>query len=76
MVEKQEGHLMSEKEAAIFLRISHTTLTRYRLRGTGPKFIKIANAIWYKKPTLVSWMDSLEQDPADLINKDESKSGE
>jgi hypothetical protein len=48
-------------EAADFLRLSIRTLERYRVEGTGPKFIKVGRGkrarVLYRLTDLRAWLD-------------------
>jgi predicted DNA-binding transcriptional regulator AlpA len=42
-------------EAARFLGISHRTLERYRIAGTGPAYLKIGGRVVYRLADLEQW---------------------
>ena len=50
--------LITKEEAAELLQISVSHLGQLRHRGTGPRFTKIGNAIYYNVPDLLDYMDS------------------
>jgi predicted DNA-binding transcriptional regulator AlpA len=39
--------LLTQRETASLLRLSERTLERYRVSGTGPKFVRLGHAIRY-----------------------------
>ncbi|MGB5830960.1 MAG: helix-turn-helix domain-containing protein [Thiohalocapsa sp.] len=41
--------LLTEREAAALLNISHRTLQAWRLRGGGPEYVKLGNAVRYDR---------------------------
>ena len=49
--------VMTNKEAAIFLRVSHRTLEDWRLTGRGPKFLKLGRVVRYYLPDLLDFID-------------------
>jgi len=52
--------LNTEKTAASFLNVTQRALQGWRLKGSGPKFIRIsARCIRYRKIDLVAWSESL-----------------
>lgn len=49
--------LINEKEAAVFLGYTVRALQNWRLRGGGPKFIKVsARSIRYSRRDLYTWI--------------------
>lgn len=44
-----------QKEAAKYLRLSSRTLERYRVVGTGPRFIKAGRRVLYRRDALDDW---------------------
>jgi excisionase family DNA binding protein len=58
-----EGHaitaaLLSTKEAARLLGVHPNTLSKWRIRGTGPRFIKAGNMIRYRKSDIEAWLQN------------------
>lgn len=50
--------LINEKEAAAFLGYTVRALQNWRLRGGGPKFIKVsARSIRYRRRDLYTWIE-------------------
>lgn len=53
--------LLTTIEAAKFLRLSHRTLERLRVQGTGPRYMKagpgIRTRVLYKLDDLMSWVE-------------------
>ncbi len=48
--------VMNTQEAANYLRLSIPTLGRYRLAGTGPKYLKLGRNVRYMRTSLDAWM--------------------
>ena len=48
------------QEAADCLRISKSFLDKLRVRGGGPKFIKVGNRVRYNRRDLSTWISSNE----------------
>ena len=40
--------LLSQREAATLLHLSERTLERFRVSGTGPKFVRLGRSIRYR----------------------------
>ena len=51
----EEKLLLTEAEAADFLRFSPVTLSRYRYTGDGPAYCKLGGAIRYYRADLLAW---------------------
>jgi excisionase family DNA binding protein len=49
--------VMSNKEAARFLRVSHRTLEDWRLTGRGPRFVKLGRLVRYLRTDLLDFLD-------------------
>ena len=49
---------LTSAEAAEFLRISHRTLERFRVEGTGPKFMKAGRRVLYREQDLLGWLET------------------
>ena len=50
--------LLTQREAAELLRLSERSLERYRLTGTGPRFVKAGHCIRYREADLEAWVAS------------------
>ena len=46
---------LTQTEAADLLRLSPRTLERYRVAGTGPKFVKAGRRVLYRRSDLEDW---------------------
>jgi len=44
--------LLTQREAALALRLSERTLERWRVSGTGPKFVRLNHRIRYRQEDL------------------------
>lgn len=60
--------LVNEKEAAAFLGYTIRALQNWRLRGSGPQFVKVsARSIRYRRRDLMAWVDArLRQNTSDM----------
>jgi hypothetical protein len=50
--------LLTEAEAADFLRLSVRTLQAWRLRVAGPAFVQVGRAIRYRRRDLITWIEA------------------
>lgn len=51
--------VLDTREAAVYLRISTSTLAKYRVFGTGPEFIRqSARKVIYRRTALDAWLDA------------------
>jgi predicted DNA-binding transcriptional regulator AlpA len=50
--------LLNQKQAARVLGISPRTLERYRVAGTGPRYVRLGRLIRYRKGDLANWVES------------------
>jgi excisionase family DNA binding protein len=48
--------LLTQKEAAIALRLSERTLERLRVSGTGPQYVKTGRLVRYREADLEAWI--------------------
>ncbi len=54
------NRLINEKEAAAFLGYTVRALQNWRIRGGGPKFVKVsARSVRYRFRDLLEWSESL-----------------
>jgi hypothetical protein len=44
--------LLTQREAAVVLRLSERTLERWRVQGIGPRFVRLNNSIRYRQQDL------------------------
>ncbi len=49
---------ITTKEAADFLKYSEQRLAEWRAKGTGPKYYKPADKVFYTKDDLIEWVKS------------------
>lgn len=49
--------LMTEVEAADFLKLSERTLQDWRSKKRGPPFVKAGRAVRYRRRDLIAWSD-------------------
>jgi predicted DNA-binding transcriptional regulator AlpA len=50
--------LLTQREAALALRLSERTIERLRVAGTGPKFVRIGKSIRYQPSALDAYIAS------------------
>ncbi|MCY1705855.1 MULTISPECIES: helix-turn-helix domain-containing protein [Pannonibacter] len=50
--------LLTEREAADFLKISHRALQAWRVRGAGPAFVKVGRLVRYRRAALLDFTAS------------------
>jgi excisionase family DNA binding protein len=51
--------LLTEQEAAMLLSVSHRTLQNWRVRGGGPRFVKIGGRIVrYRRGDIATWVET------------------
>lgn len=48
--------LLTERQAAAILDLSHRTLQAWRVRGGGPQFIKLGSNVRYRPADLDAWL--------------------
>ena len=48
--------LLTTKELAQYLGISETTLIQHRLKGTGPRYVKIGHLVRYRQVDADHWV--------------------
>jgi len=47
---------LTPQQAADLLGISKSTLAKFRLRGDGPKFLKLSKKVLYRESDLEDWI--------------------
>ena len=50
--------LLTQREAALNLRLSERTLERLRVTGTGPRFVRAGRSIRYREFDVETWVAS------------------
>ena len=50
--------ILTVREAASFAKLSKSTLDKARVAGRGPPFVKVGNAVRYRRADLEDWLDS------------------
>jgi hypothetical protein len=53
--------LMTPKEAASVLKVSYSWLSKARMRGDGPPYIRVGRSIRYAEAALIQWMKSKQR---------------
>jgi predicted DNA-binding transcriptional regulator AlpA len=64
--------LLDEREAADLLHINHRTLANWRVRGGGPRFVKIGRLVRYRAGDISDWIEgrtSESTSDADRLNE-------
>ncbi len=56
--------LMDSREVATYLKVSESTLSRWRSAGTGPPFIKLGGIARYRLNAIDTWLRGLEPEHA------------
>ncbi len=54
---QNKDHLLTEREAGAFLKISRGTLSNWRSESRGPKYCKIGGAIRYPMAELTNFVN-------------------
>lgn len=52
------GVLLTEDQAAHLLSLAPNTLRAWRMRGTGPAFIVVGDAVRYRRLALSAWLST------------------
>jgi excisionase family DNA binding protein len=50
--------LLTQREAALSLRLSERTLERLRVSGGGPRFLKAGKVVRYREADLQAWIEA------------------
>jgi hypothetical protein len=56
--------LLTESEAADFLKLSARTLQAWRIRIAGPAFVQVGRAVRYRRRDLIAWIDANTVSPS------------
>ncbi|MCT1385882.1 helix-turn-helix domain-containing protein [Brachybacterium sp. p3-SID1565] len=56
--------LMHSREVAACLKVSESTLSRWRSAGTGPPFLRLGGIARYRLDAVDRWLGELEHDHA------------
>ena len=48
--------IMNVEEAARYVRLGASTLNRFRVTGSGPRYAKLGGAVRYRKEDLDAWI--------------------
>ncbi|HNV40319.1 MAG TPA: helix-turn-helix domain-containing protein [Ornithinibacter sp.] len=56
--------LMHSREVAAYLKVSESTLSRWRSAGTGPPFLRLGGIARYRLDAVDRWLADLEHDHA------------
>lgn len=61
MKEELLADFLTQHEAAAELKICERTLDRWRRLGEGPPVTKVGRRVYYRRPTLRTWLCAREQ---------------
>ena len=50
--------LQTTSEIAVYLQVAEITLRKWRLGGTGPRFVKVGSTVRYKNSDIEAWLVS------------------
>ncbi|MCH7664748.1 MAG: helix-turn-helix domain-containing protein [Acidobacteria bacterium] len=50
--------LLTTKQAALLLGLNHRSIEALRLRGGGPRFVKLGRAVRYRPADLAEWTEA------------------
>lgn len=56
--------LLHSRDVATYLKVSESTLSRWRSAGTGPPFIRMSGIARYRLEAVDAWLAKLEHDHA------------
>ena len=56
--------LLHSRDVATYLKVSESTLSRWRSAGTGPPFIRMSGIARYRLEAVDDWLAELEHDHA------------
>jgi excisionase family DNA binding protein len=56
----EQERLLTPKEAADHLRVSETTLRRWRRENTGPPYVRMGRVYRYRLGALIEWLRAKE----------------
>ena len=57
--------LMYSREVAAYLKVSESTLSRWRSAGSGPPFVRLGGIARYRLAAVDEWLSGLEHDNAE-----------
>lgn len=55
-----DGELLTQQETAALLKVSVSTLKRWRTVGTGPRYLRVGRAVRYRRSDVEAWLRSHE----------------
>lgn len=59
--QEQQSRLLTPREAAAYLRVSESTMSRWRSAGTGPPFLSLGGIARYRREAIDAWLSLQEQ---------------
>jgi hypothetical protein len=60
----EQSPLMTQKEAAAYLKCCWQSLRNYRLAGQGPPYSRVGKSPRYRKTDLDAWLEKSRVDPS------------
>jgi excisionase family DNA binding protein len=51
------AEILSPREAAAYLKVSHSTLAHMRMKGTGPKYFRVGSQVRYRLADLQQYAE-------------------
>jgi hypothetical protein len=63
MVAISPDELQTEEVTAVELKVKPPTLTQWRFRGIGPKYIKVGRAVFYRRADVAEWLGAQRREP-------------
>jgi predicted DNA-binding transcriptional regulator AlpA len=57
-MEDTTQQLISTMAAAKLLGLSPSTLSKWRMKGTGPEYIKVGTRVLYERADIAAWLDA------------------
>ena len=59
-----QSPLLHSRDVAAYLKVSESTLSRWRSAGTGPPFIRMSGIARYRIEAVEAWLTELEREHA------------
>lgn len=68
-------HVLTEREAAAFLKVKPKTLKNWRIAGKGPNYSKLEGTVRYDLDEVASWFNAQRRSSTTEPLKDEPQAG-
>jgi predicted DNA-binding transcriptional regulator AlpA len=66
---EQTSQLLTEAQAAELLQMKAQTLNKWRMRGRGPRYLKLSKKIRYDRADVAAWIAKNAVDPEKQTTK-------